>query len=65
MGLSIGVLLIIIGVLIIAFGGKILPINGGHFLQAVTHSPFSIRLMCWVLGLIILALGIALAMDSV
>ena len=63
MSTVVGVLLIVIGVVVLVFGGRKLNVNEGTILKLFTHSQTNVRLIQWGLGLVAIYLGVGLILG--
>lgn len=62
MAILFGIILIVAGCLVIAFGSRSLN-NPGHLAQTISMSPARSKLIKWAVGLLLIWAGIALILH--
>lgn len=64
MGYVLGFILVIIGLLVLAFGDRILKVKGGVILKTFEAPSLDVKFLKWTVGLICIWLGAALVLGG-
>ncbi len=60
-----GFLLVGLGVIVLIFGARKLPIKDGPLIDAISQKPIGVQLIRWVVGILLILLGLAIVFGGI